>query len=265
MNNKYILFVFLSCHAIAANSYELATHSRITEQAYPRSNLVQDVNFLRNIGLEASSNPFGTVYFDVSGSDVRERSTQPFEIDKGRMSNVNDALTIKGWLMRGAIREDDLGFLLGIKIGPNPYDDPYGDISRVFNHFFDPYYNQALSYVPGAKKAPDWATGSSDVFNQPNTPEDGRRNHFTVFDAREAMYRALTGKKQDGTNATPNATDNDPAPEQVRKTWWATTFRALGDILHLNQDMAQPQHTRNESHSIWAAECAQPHDRRMAA
>jgi len=26
-------------------------------------------------------------------------------------------------------------------------------------------------------------------------------------------------------------------------------FRSLGDVLHLNQDMAQPQHTRNEAHS----------------
>ena len=177
----------------------------------------------------------------------------------------SDVLTLPAWLMRGAIREDDLGEVLGFPIGGDPHDDPYGNIFRVFNHFFDPYYDRALSYVPGAQKNPDWAIGSSNPFTQPNTPDTERRNHFTVLDAREVMYRAITGKKLDGTNATPNASDTNPASPDVRKTWWATTFRALGDILHLNQDMAQPQHTRNEPHSIWAAECAQPHDRRMAA
>ena len=250
MTNKCILFVLLACHTMVASSYELATHSRITERSYSRSNLVLDVNLLPNLGLEASANPFGTAYFDVLGGDVLERSNQPFEIDKGRMSNANDALTIKGWLMRGAIREDDA------KGEDNPQDDLFNpDLRRPLHHFFDPYYNRPLEVLGLAlldddvHRSPDWAVGSRNAFDTPNTPEDGRRNHFTVFDAREAMYRALTGKKQDGTNATPNATDNDPAPEQVRKTWWATTFRALGDILHLNQDMAQPQHTRNEPHS----------------
>src|SRR6185437_8575395 len=37
--------------------------------------------------------------------------------------------------------------------------------------------------------------------------------------------------------------------QQWRQAYWATAFRALGDVLHLNQDMAQPQHTRNEPHS----------------
>ena len=45
--------------------------------------------------------------------------------------------------------------------------------------------------------------------------------------------------------------------------YWATAFRALGDVLHLNQDMAQPQHTRNEPHSgqdmSVAAICAAGH------
>ncbi|MFA6047107.1 MAG: hypothetical protein WC718_19150, partial [Phycisphaerales bacterium] len=37
--------------------------------------------------------------------------------------------------------------------------------------------------------------------------------------------------------------------ESTRKAYWATTFRALGDSVHLLQDMAQPQHTRNDWHS----------------
>ena len=108
-------------------------------------------------------------------------------------------------------------------------------------------YNWPLTVgVTLGKRAPDWASGTNDVFNQPNTPENGRRNHFTVFDAREAMYRALTGKKKDNTDAGLN---NQPATEADRKAYWATLFRALGDIVHLVEDMAQPQHTRNDPHA----------------
>ena len=38
--------------------------------------------------------------------------------------------------------------------------------------------------------------------------------------------------------------------EDTRKAYWATTFRALGDVIHLVQDMAQPQHTRSEIHPL---------------
>ena len=40
-----------------------------------------------------------------------------------------------------------------------------------------------------------------------------------------------------------------PSTENDRKKYWATTFRALGDVVHLVQDMAQPQHTRNDPHA----------------
>ncbi len=69
----------------------------------------------------------------------------------------------------------------------------------------------------------------------------GRRNHFSVYDARESMYRALTGRNADDVIVASN--------EAARRAYWATTFRALGDLAHMIQDMAQPQHTRNERHS----------------
>src|SRR5207244_6714771 len=108
---------------------------------------------------------------------------------------------IEAWLLRGAIREDD-----------NPNEDPPTpqDVSpglrRPLHHFFDPFYNRALgagAFVLDGDihKNPDWAIGSHDSFNAPNNREIGRRNHFSVFDAREAMFRALTLKRlnQDGS------------------------------------------------------------------
>ena len=147
--------------------------------------------------------------------------------------------------MYGAIREDD-----------NPSEDPPTpqDISpgllRPLNHFFDPIFNRPLT-VPGLALLEgdvhtnlDWAIGAFDSFTDPNRPEPQRKNHFTVMDAREAMFRALTLLTYNGTGYPEIAKNVDIATrQQWRQAYWATTFRALGHVLHLNQDMAQPQHT----------------------
>jgi hypothetical protein len=153
--------------------------------------------------------------------------------------------------MYGAIREDD-----------NPSEDPptpqdvTPGLKRPLHHFFDPAFNRPLE-APGLAlidgdihKNPDWAIGSFDGFGDPNRAEPQRKNHFTVMDAREAMFRALTLLTYDGSGYPDIAASADAATRwRMRQAYWATTFRALGDVLHLNQDMAQPQHTRNEPHS----------------
>jgi hypothetical protein len=155
--------------------------------------------------------------------------------------------------MRGAIREDDGGKIFGFGIGKDgePYDDPYGNFNRWCNHFFDPTksVNRAATFfcfLDTRTDAANWALGTSDAFASPSVAMPTRRNHFTAVDAREALYRAVTGKKKDGSGAGSGGSDAD---FKTRKSYYATLFRALGDVLHLNQDMAQPQHTRNESHA----------------
>ncbi|MEP7208931.1 MAG: hypothetical protein ABI920_18510 [Casimicrobiaceae bacterium] len=156
--------------------------------------------------------------------------------------------------MRGAIREDDGGRLVGQVFADEaqPLDDPYGNFNRFCNHFFDPLNNQRLTDPRAAgvcvtqdtfATAPVWASGAVDPFATASVQEDtARRNHFTLYDAREAMWRALTGRDKSFNFVTLTPLD--------RKAYWATTFRALGDVLHLIQDMAQPQHTRNEAHGL---------------
>lgn len=247
---SWTLLSGLVCASIAtpAPAYELATHGAITYEASKRS-VLNDQQFLKDLGIDTQTNlndPFGTVYYDVSGATVQPRASDTFEDTIIQRLGLQP-LSLPAWLMRGAIREDDVRW----PFGDNPQDDPYGNKMRVLNHFFDPYNNIPLTVagIAAGAKAPDWAAGTPDIFTAPNTPDTGRDNHFTIFDAREAMYRALTGKKKDGTNAAPGATDNNPALEYVRKAYWATTFRALGDVMHLVEDMAQPQHTRNDAHS----------------
>ena len=162
--------------------------------------------------------------------------------------------------MRGAIREDD-----------NPSEFPPNDTDvggvfhREFNHFFDPQKHRPLTRtgigafyaldargVTTLRRAPDWAMGTDDIFNNANARGGDILNNFTIFSAREAMFRAVTMRFR---IADGNYADLYPQgvttvqKESNRKAWWATTFRALGNVLHLNQDMAQPQHTRNEAHS----------------
>lgn len=240
-----IAAAFLAAAESTSHAYELGTHGALTYEAYKRS-VLTDGDLLKQLGIKNGANPFGTIYYDMSGAETRERTRQPFEEDQTarRMPFGTEPLSIEGWLLRGAIREDDLGEILGVRIGGDPHDDPYGNIFRVFNHFYDPVFDRPLT-VPGhdTRTAPAWALGTTNAnaFTQPNIPESGRRNHFTIFDAREAMYRALTGRNQAG--------DVVAATKELRNRYWATIFRALGDVVHLIQDMAQPQHTRNDAHS----------------
>ncbi len=224
----------------SAHAYEVATHARLTEVAYFRS-VLGNSEFLKQVGINAADpEPFGIVYYDVSGMEVKERERYAFE--RRFMPESALPLSVEGWLMRGAIREDDA-------YGEaNPQDDPFNaKLRRPLHHFYDPIYDRPLSILgvglldSDIHTAPDWALGARNVFANPNSPETNRRNHFTVFDAREALFRALTGRDR--------AERVVAGTQAERNKYWATMFRALGDMVHMIQDMAQPQHTRNDQHA----------------
>ena len=164
----------------------------------------------------------------------------------------NRETSVVGWILRGAIREDDGGTLLGT-YKREPGDDPYGNINRFCNHFLDPINVRGTTgrgfsgYCLGESPiydAAQWAIGDQSAFDPLPVEKIDRRNHFSVRDAREAMWRALTLTAKDGS-VPPQF---GYTLEEVRKVYWASTFRALGDVVHLLQDQAQPQHTRNEGH-----------------
>ena len=167
---------------------------------------------------------------------------------------------IGDWLSRGAVREDDMNSLItNFKNtrfwgDPNAYQqlDTANPINRFCNHFYDPVNNRALqmglplslfacgsSEVSGS--AIQWSLGSSSVDGSASA-DMSRKNSFSILDAREAMWRALTGT--DKTD-TPIILANS---REGRDAYWSTTFRALGGVIHNLQDMGQPQHTRNEAH-----------------
>ncbi|WP_456415353.1 hypothetical protein [Thiolapillus sp.] len=103
---------------------------------------------------------------------------------------------------------------------------------RPLNHFFDPLNGKPLNphpypCPPGrvCRTSPDWSL--EDGTPQPNLPN--QRNSF--FDANDHFFTALTASRE-----------ND------RLLHWQTFFQTLGMVIHHVQDMAQPQHIRNDAH-----------------
>jgi hypothetical protein len=104
---------------------------------------------------------------------------------------------------------------------------------RVRNHFFNPLTNSGLKI---GKSASYWGI----EFGKDISGQD-----YSFKDARGYFYAALT---------TPQ-----PTGPTGREHYWAQAFYALGHVIHLIQDMAQPQHTRNDTHLLaWAASTFAP-------
>lgn len=277
MNHRSVaaLFSVIAVFSISANAYEQATHALITKYAYDASLLgssgPQLSPLVQSLGLTSGS-PLGTreMYFEVGtrfGSNVpMEHRAQDYERDITDFLQGDSAgAPLVTWLMYGAIREDD-----NTDEDPPTPRDIFPPLPRPLSHFFDPYNDLKLNSVAvkwladEIVKAPDWAIGSANSLSDPNTPQVPRNNTFTLFDAREAMFRALTLQTYDGSAYADIGGNEDPARQhELRRMYWATTFRALGDVLHVNQDMAQPQHTRNEPHSgklcSWLPKCPGGH------
>lgn len=113
------------------------------------------------------------------------------------------------WLLKGALDEDDAFS---------------ANLLRFRHHFYDPVNDRGLT-APGAsgERAPDWALEDEREF-----PSQA----FSYRDAREALFTALTAAGPD-----------------EREIALARTFEALGHVIHLVQDVASPQHTRNDIHA----------------
>jgi hypothetical protein len=96
---------------------------------------------------------------------------------------------------------------------------------RPLNHFYDPTTGFGLLNFSDliATNAVNWALEMQLVGTL--------TQNWSLRDARSYYYSGLT--------------DSDP---RVREASLAKTFRALGQVIHLIQDMAQPQHVRDDPH-----------------
>jgi hypothetical protein len=205
-----LTIVLLACPA-NGSAYDVRTHGEITRAAFERSQRVAD--YLTAVGLK-STDTFAL------GEVTTSRLLADFE----------NTGTARDWMIEGAIREDDLKSHPGLDtLGCEFPEHVPSPIDRSLNHFFDVQRGGRGLTVLGVTlgvPAPDWALG-----RQGRGP-DPDQNQFSLPDARDYQLRSLIAAARD---------------ERGRNT--ALLFRALGQVVHLLEDSAAPQHTRNDPHA----------------
>lgn len=271
-----------------AQAWEIDVHAWITLRAYERSNLnpsgpngqvllgrlgfdrYDTKSIFRSPGLTILGGEPSDKYFDLLANwdeiapnpavpTISNRFPNDWEhsrFPEGYRLGANSGalgttpqLRLEAWLMRGVVREDDVRpseYLAP----PIPDPDPYGNITRVFGHFYDPINDDGLPSVPFVideqrVKSINWAMGVEESLAPSPNPLLSRRNHFSWADARRAYFQALTYQTADATLAPLT----DEIESEVRLFFLATTVKALGQVLHVLQDGSQPQHSRLDAHN----------------
>lgn len=207
------LALLIALSSKGALAYEIVTHWQLSNASYGLSNLASE-SLLRQLGIkEVAEERLFRAFHRGGKRELYE--VEPTCDPKTRM-------TLRQLLACGAMYEDI----------PGP---------RSFSHFFDPAHNGDPLTVYGYLKpglviggnpnmpSPDWSIGDKDY-------PIGQM--FSYRDARRYFFDALT--KQGGASVPGGRTES-----------WGKTFQALGQVIHHVQDMAQPQHTRNDPHADW--------------
>ena len=153
--------------------------------------------------------------FGASGADQLLDVSQILDCE-GTDAVADNHRTAGGWVREGAVREDDYG--LGESAS-----------FRFRNHFYNPLNGQgySLGLISGIP-APDWGLDDQAIYDQ---------QLYSLRRAHDYYYASLTASSPD-----------------TRTQQLALTFCTLGHVMHMIEDMAQPQHTPLDSHLIPTAE-----------
>ncbi|MCA9729848.1 MAG: hypothetical protein KC729_19345, partial [Candidatus Eisenbacteria bacterium] len=164
----------------------------------------------------------------TSPSDTGPPDTEPFyEVNTHRaISNVAlrrpdcvvDTYLKNELLLTNGIFTSTSGGILATRLEEGAEHEDTETISRPRNHFYNPVTNGGLNDIFSGTSSLQWAY-------------DNAGNQFDWRGARDAYYRSLTRPTQ---------------TERLNEL--ANTFFALGHVIHLVEDLGQPQHTRNDAH-----------------
>jgi hypothetical protein len=136
-----------------------------------------------------------------------------------RQSRADEVLGVLGAGSLNAPAYDGRTLLDWLRLGAMEEDN----VPRFLNHFYNPLTGRGLSVLgKDGVPSPDWGL---------DEPRPRDEQTFSFADAVEYYHRGLT---------LPTKAERD--------TQLALTFRTLGQVIHLVQDAAQPQHTRDEAH-----------------
>lgn len=147
---------------------------------------------------------------------LKEQLNLPDGVTMQLSSSISgDTFQIFDWLRIGGLYEDK-----------PPWVAPY---LRSANHFHDPITDKGFTGLPPGDSAIVWSQKPID--------QQWIGGHYSWLDSRDNFYMALTS-----VNKT------------VREEKLAETFRGVGQLMHLIQDMSVPEHARNDYHALPAYE-----------
>jgi hypothetical protein len=133
------------------------------------------------------------------------------------------------WLGYGGAQEDRPGSWL---------DYASSKPSRSTNHFHNPLRSWDEAGLDDTVFGRHY-TGQSQVLWAQN-PNQTLGGNWAWPDARRYFYVALTGRNLDGTEVAKTTDD--------KNAYYAYTFRAVGQLMHLVEDASVPAHVRNDAH-----------------
>ena len=204
-----IIFCFHLCGSIALG-YEVPTHQGISQQAVQKSVLVTDGKVMQALGLKR---------LFPGKPDERIGKNELFPNSERDRHDIIDLV------------RDGAGF----------EDDFKG--SRFLHHFYDPQHDVPLTDISGAGIA-----FLSFVFGTPYSPLQ-KSPDWALEDRQEYLIGGFNGQLYSWRDARlyfHSALTLSPKEERDRHL--GLTFQTLGHVMHHIQDMAQPQHVRNEQH-----------------
>jgi hypothetical protein len=195
--------------------YGTTTHAQISFHAYDAASNIQ-ANFFKALQIP---------------------SDQEFSVD----SEIHNG---QFWVLVGSKREDDDPLVL--LSGPVP-------AARVIFHFFDPAFGQGLTFSSRACSAqtsvfaPEWAifgegSGVLGLFGIPVKTFSGVPNNSAYFPSPSPISTPISGARGHFLAGLTSGSPTD------RNEELGLMFQSLGQVIHLIQDVSQPQHVRNDAH-----------------
>lgn len=169
------------------------------------------------------------------------------EIIKGLGADgTNQSWAVFDWLGNGGVQEDRPGSLTDYVSFK-----PTRSVKHFHNPLKSPWDNAGLNdYIriptpsPPYFKDLNFTDQSSILWAQNQNQDPG--GTWSWHEARKYYYTALTGRDTGGNVVAPKKENRDP--------YFAKTFRALGQLMHLVHDASVPEHVRNDIHILPAYE-----------
>ncbi len=168
---------------------------------------------------------------------IAQNTLNSFSLDSYLKNNLGltngkeekfNSLEVYKWLRDGGKFEDK---------PPEWYSIPY---LRSVNHFHNPLTDAGFSgYFFGLLLSGD----SSTVWAQKNIGTQSPGGYYSWQDVRRYYYIALTGKDYDSSPVA--------LTKELRDNYFAETFRGLGQLMHLVEDLSVPAHTRDDFHYFY--------------